>query len=157
MKRLIDILSELCRCTSGSALIEMAFVAPIAILLMVGSIDFGSALFTQATASKSVHDAARYLGSFSKSTVCNNPKWSFILQKAQNLAVYGTLTAQPGNELIPGWSPNDVQVTVDCTRSPPAITVTGTVSYKSIIATSFLPIPSIMTLSATHEEHQVGS
>ena len=114
MKRLIDILLELARCTSGSALVEMTIVAPVAILLMVGAVDFGSALFTQATASKSVHDAARYLGSLSKSTVCNNPKWSFILQKAQNLAVYGTLTAQAGTELIPGWSPNDVQVIVDC-------------------------------------------
>src|SRR3974390_2058922 len=117
MKRSIDILSELARCRSGSALVEMAFIAPVAILLMVGAVDFGSALFTQATASKSVHDAARYLGSLSKSTVCNNPKWSFILQKAQNLAVYGTLTAQAGNELIPGCSPNDEHVTIYCTQS----------------------------------------
>jgi Flp pilus assembly protein TadG len=157
MKRLIDILSELARRTSGSALVEMTIITPLAILMMVGAVDFGWALFTQATASKSVHNAARYLGSLSKSTVCDNPDWPKILQKAQNLAVYGTLTAQPGSEVIRGWSPSDVQTTVDCTRSPPTITVTATVSHHSIIATGFLPIPSIFTLSATHEERQVGS
>ena len=157
MKRLVDILSELARRTSGSALVEMTIVTPLAILLMVGAVDFGLALFTQATASKSVHNAARYLGSLSKKTVCDNPDWPKILQKAQNLAVYGTLTAQPGSELIRGWSPSDVQTTVDCTQSPPAITVTATVSHNSIIATGLLPISSIFTLSASHEERQVGS
>ena len=73
MKRLCDTLSELVRCKSGSALVEMTFVAPLAILLMVGAVDFGRALFTQATASKSVHDAARYLGGLSKSAICDNP------------------------------------------------------------------------------------
>jgi hypothetical protein len=124
---------------------------------MVGAVDFGRALFTQATASKSVHDAARYLGSLSKSAICNNPDSSKILQKAQNLAVYGTLTAQLGNELISGWKPGDVHAAIDCTQSPPAITVTATVSYNSILATSFVPIPTIIVLSATHEERQVGS
>lgn len=157
MKRLCDILSELVRCKSGTALIEMTFVAPLAILLMVGVVDFGRALFMQATASKSAHNAARYLGSLSKSTICNNPDWSKILQKAQNLAVYGTLTAQLGNELIPGWRPGDVQAAVDCTQSPPAITVTANVSYNPIISTGLLPIPSSIVLSATHGERQVGS
>jgi Flp pilus assembly protein TadG len=153
MKRLVNNLSEIARSTSGSALVEMTIITPLAILLVVGVVDFGLALFAQATASKSVHNAARYLGSLSKKTVCDNPDWPKILQKAQNLAVYGTLTAQPGSELIRGWSPTDVQTTVDCTQSPPAITVTATVS---IITTSFLPIPKIFTLSATHEERQVG-
>ena len=153
MKRLVNNLSEIARSTSGSALVEMTIITPLAILLVVGVVDFGSVLFAQATASKSVHNAARYLGSLSKKTVCDNPDWPKILQKAQNLAVYGTLTAQPGSELIRGWSPTDVQTTVDCTQSPPAITVTATVS---IITTSFLPIPKIFTLSATHEERQVG-
>jgi hypothetical protein len=157
MKRLYDIVSGLAGCKSGSALIEMTFVAPIAILLMVGAADFGRALFMQATASKSAHDASRYLGSLSKGAICNNPDWPEVLQKAQNLAVYGRLTARPGNELIPGWSPSDVQAIVDCTQSPPAITVTARVSYNFIMAASFLPMPSVIVLSATHEERQVGS
>ena len=41
----------------------MTIVVPVAISLMAGGVDFGLAFTTQATGSKSVRDAARYLGS----------------------------------------------------------------------------------------------
>ena len=61
MRTLFKFLLQLARSSSGSALVEMTIIVPVAISLMAGGVDFGWALSTQATGSKSVRDAARYL------------------------------------------------------------------------------------------------
>jgi TadE-like protein len=85
MRSLVKYLLRFARCSSGNALVEMTIVVPVAISLMVGGVDFGLALTTQATASKSVRDAARYLGSL-RASECTAQ-----IAGAQNLAVYGNL------------------------------------------------------------------
>jgi Flp pilus assembly protein TadG len=147
MKSLFKFLLRLARCSSGSALVEMTIIVPVAITLMVGGIDFGWWVSTQATGSKAVRNAARYLGSLPASD-CNAG-----IANAQNLAVYGTLTAQPGNELIPNWQTSSVIVTCPATQS--SVTVFATFPYKPFI-TVFLPLPSTIQLSTQHVEPQVG-
>jgi Flp pilus assembly protein TadG len=151
MKSLFKFLLRLARCSSGSALVEMAIIVPVTIALMIGGVDFGWWVSTQATGSKSVRDAARYLGSLPASD-CNA-----ATANAKNLAVYGSFTA--GTPLIPNWQPSDVTVTCPLTQS--SVTVFATFPYKSIIVTSamalyFPALPSTFTLSTQHVEPQVG-
>lgn len=150
MKRLGQMLLELLRCTSGSVLLEMTIVTPIAIALMAGGVDFGMALSTQKTADKSVRDAARYLGSLPSSIGC--PSWA--ITNAKNIVVYGQISSS-GTKLIPNWQTSDVTITCDSTTND--IVVSAVVPYSSIILLSLLPIPHTFNLSATHEERQVGS
>src|SRR5262245_8960648 len=97
MRSLFKFLLRLARCSSGSALVEMTIVVPVAISLMVGGVDFGLALSTQATAAKSVRDAARYLASL-RAGECDGQ-----ITSAKNLAVYGNL-AGTGHPLVPNWN-----------------------------------------------------
>ena len=149
MRSLVKYLLRLARCSSGNALVEMTIVVPVAISLMVGGVDFGLALTTQATASKSVRDAARYLGSL-RASECTAQ-----ITGAQNLAVYGNL-AGTGNPLVPNWNAsggtnNHVNITCGST-----IIVSANIPYTSIIGATFLPIESTYTLRTQHEEPQVG-
>jgi hypothetical protein len=149
MRSLFILLLRLARCSSGNALVEMTIVVPVAISLMAGGVDFGMALTTQATASKSVRDAARYLGSL-RASECNGQ-----IPTAQNLAIYGNLNGT-GTALVPDWNadggPNN-NVSVTCGST---IVVSARLPYHSMILPSFLPISTTLTLSTQHEEPQVG-
>jgi Flp pilus assembly protein TadG len=149
MSSFFKFLLQLARCSSGNALIEMTIVVPVAISLTAGGVDFGMALTTQATAGKSVRDAARYLGSL-RASECNGQ-----IANAQNIAVYGNLTGT-GNALVPNWNANggaNNNVSITCGST---IVVSAKIPYDSIIFTSFLPISSTLTLSTQHEEPQLG-
>jgi Flp pilus assembly protein TadG len=149
MRSLFQFLLQLARCSSGNALIEMTIVIPVALSLTAGGVDFGLALTTQATASKSVRDAARYLGSV-RASECNSQ-----IATAQNIAVYGNVNGT-GDALVPNWhgnggTNNNVNITCGST-----IIVSAKIPYSSIILASFLPISSMLTLTTEHEEPQVG-
>ena len=116
---------------------------------MAGGVDFGLALTTQATASKSVRDAARYLGSL-RASECNDQ-----ISNAQNIAVYGNLSGT-GTALVPNWDANggaNNNVNITCGST---IVVSAKIPYDSIILVSFLPISGTLTLSTQHEEPQLG-
>src|SRR5690242_2256134 len=104
MRRLSKILERFKRCTSGTALVETALIMPLAIILMVGVVDFGRVFMTRATAQKSMRDGARYLTLLPASAVCG---WG--LTNAKNLAVYGNL-AGTGTPLVTGWAITDVSL-----------------------------------------------
>ena len=151
MRSLFKFLLQLARCTSGSALLEMTIVVPLAISLMAGAVDFGLALSTQATLGKAVQDASRYLGSVSSD--CNSlPGWA--IANATNLVVYGSFSAA-GNTLISNWTANGGTVSITCNPGPP-VTVKAQFPYKSIVLASFLPIAATFTLSATTWEASIG-
>jgi Flp pilus assembly protein TadG len=158
MKSLFKFLRRFARCSSGSALVEMTIILPVAISLMAGGVDFGWWVSTQATGSKSVRDAARYLATLPTSiNVCSN---AAAQANAQSLAVYGKIGGVDGVDtpLVPGWQMNggaNNQVAVSCSGS--SVIVTAKYPYTSLILVSFLPIASQYTLSAQHEEVQVGS
>jgi Flp pilus assembly protein TadG len=180
MRSLLKFLLRLARCSSGSAMIEMTIVAPVAILLAAGGVDFGWWVSTQATLEKSVRDAARYLGSLPASQACSTGTTGAVAY-AQNLAVYGNVTGT-GSPLLPGWSvtnlgvgsgnPNIAFNPSSCPEpytlsqpdtSPFTITVSATYAYTPIFLGTFCYIFSsgcitigTFTLQATHEEPQVG-
>jgi Flp pilus assembly protein TadG len=151
MKSAFNFFFRLAHCTSGNALVEMTFIIPVAVFLMVGVVDFGWMLATQATGSKAIHDAARYLANLPSTAICGANAWG--ISNAQNLAVYGN-TAGTGSALIPGWTASNVQIdSTGCNASSPQqfnITVTATFPYSSIMTTTF--IRSAFTLNAQHQE-----
>jgi Flp pilus assembly protein TadG len=159
MKPVFKFFLRFAHCSSGSALVEMSLIVPVAVSLLAGAVDVGMALSTQATGNKSVHDAAQYLANLPATAVCGGNPWG--RPNAKNLAVYGQLTANPGSELITGWSPSNVTITYSsgCTSSPPQpfnITVSATFPYNSIILASFVAIASSYTMQATHQEASLG-
>jgi Flp pilus assembly protein TadG len=174
MRRICNILVGLWGSESGSALVEMTIITPLALLLMAGVVDFGMAFSTQATADKSVKDAARYLSSLPASVYCptssTNPT-NWATTNAQNLAVYGN-TAGTDPQLISSWNPANGQGafsatcnlcsgTANCSLSPSGpqyvVTVSATVPYQSIVVGSLFPIEETYNLSALHEERVVGN
>jgi Flp pilus assembly protein TadG len=163
MTSLIKSSLQLARCSSGSVLVETAIVLPVAISLMIGSVDFGMAFTTWATGNKSIRDAARYLGSLPPSIMRDAagawvrcPSWA--VTNAKNLAVYGTIDVSGSppplvaNWQVSGGSNNNV--TVDC--STPSIVVTAKFPYNPLMLASFVPLASTVTLSAQHTEQSVG-
>src|SRR5450759_2163819 len=140
MKSLFKFLLRLARCSSGSALVEMTIVIPVAISLMAGGVDFGLWVSTQATGSKSVRDAARYLATLPTSiSVCSN---ATAQANAQSLAVYGKFGGVDGVDtpLVPGWQMNggtNNNVTVTCSGS--SVIVAAKFLYNCIIITPLVP------------------
>jgi len=144
-------------------MVESAVILPIAISLMVGSVDFGIGFRTWAAGNKSVRDAARYLGSMPPAIMKDStgawladcPSWTKT--NAQNLAVYGNI-AGSGSSLVPNWQVSggaNNNVTVDCSTLP-SIVVTAKFPYSAVLLASFVPLASTVTLSAQHREQSVG-
>ena len=70
MKSPIKFMLRLAGDSTGSALVEMTIVVPVAISMMAGVVDFGMAFATQATGGKSLRDAGRYLSTLPLSAAC---------------------------------------------------------------------------------------
>ncbi len=140
-------------------MIEMTIVTPVAISLMAGGVDFGMALSTQMTGSKSVRDAASYLANIRWAQPAGTPCiWpTGAVDNAKHLAVYGQLTG--GTPLIEGWQTSDVAdptCVLDTNTNTYVISVSATFPYQSIIVAKFLPIASTFTLRTQHDEPQIG-
>jgi len=153
MTSLLRLMVQLARCTSGSALLEMTIVTPVAIALAAGAVDFGMAFSTQASLGKAARDAARYLAGlptpvYQQCSTASTPCWAILYVR---------------NILVKSIMPSaNVTVTYPACSSPPFPTTTNCVkvqvqyTYNSIILASFLPIASQYVLSAEDEEVQVG-
>ena len=154
MISLIRHMSRLARCTSGSAVVEMALIMPIMMSLMFGGVAFGMALSAHATIGKSVRDAARYLGGLPRAAACS----SWAIANAKNLAVFGKVNPGPPDPvLISGWKidggPNN-NVKVNCSN-PSIIVVSARAPFRLAMLDSVLCRGPI-TLSAQHEEERIG-
>jgi Flp pilus assembly protein TadG len=153
MRSQLKMLVRLARCSSGSALVEMTFVVPIAIALMVGVVDFGMVFSARATLGKSVRDAARYVAGL-PAGACSTSSTFWANSYANSLIT----------NVLPSATPS---VTCSPCPSPPfrpdsnCVTASATLSYNSIIRagaiSGYLPaLPSTFNLSAQHQEVQVG-
>jgi Flp pilus assembly protein TadG len=155
MTSLLEFLSRLARCSSGSALVEATITIPIIISLMAGGVDFGMAFSAHATVGKSVRNAARYLGSLPPSVACSN--WA--VANAKHLAVYGKVNYVVGDSpLITGWQTDggtNNNVSVDCSM-PSVIVVSAKVPYNTLMLAAVLPGVGTLTLSTQHEEQSNG-
>jgi TadE-like protein len=167
---LLGFLQQLVRCISGAAALEAAMVLPVAIILMVGGVEFGQLFSVYGTAAKSVRDATRYLARVPQANICD--KW--VLNNAKNLAVYGTLDSTDAKPLIPGWAPEDVctnsnpcasttggMITLESPRCPPAngsfitIELSAAVPYTGTMFEA-IGLSNAWTINVKHQERSVG-
>jgi len=149
MRSLFKLLARIERCTSGSALVEMTLVVPLAVALMAGAVDFGMGFSAQATLGKSVRDAARYVAGLPVRS-CSNSTTYWANSYAMSLVT----------NVVPSASPSVTCSACPFDASSNCITATATLTYNSIILTGALPgyFPALgnFNLSARHQEVQIG-
>jgi Flp pilus assembly protein TadG len=158
-------LRQLQRDTGGTALIELALLAPLLISLMCGLAEFGQVLRQYHVMQKGVQDAAHYLARApSDPCAAGGPdaNWATYVGEAKNLAIYGKTTS--GTPLYKGWtSPATVAVpNPACLANPrtngsqlPQITVTANAPYVDLGMLTVLGFGPI-TLRVSHQELKVS-
>ncbi|WP_443190792.1 TadE/TadG family type IV pilus assembly protein [Pseudomonas indica] len=95
----------------GVAMVEFAIALPLLLLLLFAVAEFGRMLYHYNTLLQSNRDAVRYLAGKAWNSTLGQATVTPVLQaEARNIAVYGVPVVQPGNEVVPGLSVNNVQV-----------------------------------------------
>ena len=113
----------------GSAAIEAAIVLPVLLLAVIGSVEFGRALWTYHTMLLAVEEAGRYTMIYGESpsllTTASCPGAASVTLKNCALAkAQAYLAAYGGNGVSVTWSP-DASI-------PPNATITATYSFNFI-------------------------
>ena len=140
----------------ASAAAEMALVAPLLLILMLGCTELGNYFWNEHTLLKAVRDGARYAArqSFSSFTTCSSGgtdiSSSTVGSNTKTVVQKGSLdTTQP--DLLPNWSTATFTLVAKCdtsqiggqdmlglyrnsTQGWQTVIVTATVTYRPIIA-----------------------
>ncbi|MXO55262.1 TadE/TadG family type IV pilus assembly protein [Pontixanthobacter gangjinensis] len=133
----------------GTASIEFVLALPIMFALMFGGMEAGHFFWTQHKLVKAVRDGARFATRIEVEDLCNGGTavMSAALEdEIQNVTATGQIAAG-GLPKVPGWSPNDVDVTIGCQAfvdtgiysdlgaAGPMVSISsGMVTYPSILA-----------------------
>jgi Flp pilus assembly protein TadG len=130
----------------GSAAAEFALALPMMLALMFGGFEAGHFFWTEHKLVKAVRDGARFASRLPVEDLCDGA--TVVMTSAtedliQNVTATGVLT--DGRSKVPGWDPNDVNVTVGCQdfvatgiytglgEAAPMVSVsTGGVGYPSL-------------------------
>jgi hypothetical protein len=159
---MITFILRLRDCTSGSALLEATIVFPVVLVLMVGVIDIGRAIQDYHTADKSMRSAARYLARVPADATC---AWGW--DRAQNLAMYGTINPEEQNgvivspPLILGWTDKNTltlnrdPVCADAPGDPMTIAISADVPIPTPFITA-IGMSSSVNVRVRHEERHIG-
>ncbi|RWA79337.1 TadE/TadG family type IV pilus assembly protein [Mesorhizobium sp.] len=164
MTKLGHIIQLFRRDEDGTALVEMAIVAPFVLLLSAGVFEFSNILNTRLLLGAGVEDAARYMAR------CSGD-WDTCKGLAQKLAAYGAVDGTSAR--VTGWLPAQVTITptstaaVDTTTTPPTeiylsskstvdvVTVSTSYTYPDLGFWSYLGFGDF-TLSVAHQERVFG-
>ncbi|PBB81994.1 pilus assembly protein TadE [Mesorhizobium sp. WSM3879] len=148
----------------GTALVEMAIVAPFVLLLSAGVFEFSNILNTRLLLEAGVEDAARYMARCSTD-------WDTCKGLAQKLAAYGAVDGTSAR--VTGWLPAQVTIAktsiaaTDTTTTPPTqiylsskstvdvVTVSTSYTYPDLGFWSYLGFGDF-TLSVAHQERVFG-
>lgn len=122
---------------SGAALVEVAVLAPLMSLLLMGTIWFGYAFYTFNQLEKSIHDAGRY-ASTRKLQDSADGKTQYVNQ-VKNIAVYGNsnLTGLT-YPVVPNLTASNITVALECNTGQ----TTGRPLAVRISVTNY-PIPGL--------------
>jgi Flp pilus assembly protein TadG len=164
-------LRQLPRDTGGTALIELAILAPLLLSLMCGLAEFGQLLRQYHIMEKGVRDASRYLAHVPANPACNGApspagySWAQAITEAKNLAVRGSTTGT--TPLFAGWTNvnsvhvDDATAPLVCVANPRVnglplakIKVTASAPYADLGMLGFLGLGPF-TLTVSHEELKV--
>lgn len=139
----------------AAAAVEMALVAPLLLIIMLGSTELGNYFMNEHSLIKAVRDGARFAArqDFSWYPTCSgSPDTDNVVTPTQNVVMYGYLSGS--TVLTPNISASDISVTTQCftgsvggqtmsglyrNRADGAqvVTVSATVNYRPILGTMF--------------------
>jgi Flp pilus assembly protein TadG len=116
----------------GLAMVELVIVMPLLLLLIFATAEFGRAFMQYNTLTKSVRDSVRHVAS--RATLGQTGVVqidSALTTEAQNLVVYGSITAVGNTPLLPGLNPANISVTP---AGAGDVLVSATYTYQPINA-----------------------
>jgi Flp pilus assembly protein TadG len=118
---------------AGLAVIEFVLAAPVLLLLLFSSVEFGHYLIEYSILSDAVRDATRYVAgqalSGQSGVMLQGAAWTTLAAQGQNLAAYGNM-AGTGTALLPSLATSQITVTEDITNNN--VTVTAAYAYQSL-------------------------
>lgn len=92
-------------------MVEFAIALPLLLLLLLAIAEFGRMLYHYNNLLQANRDAVRYLAGQAWNSNLGQVEIDPVLEaRTKNLAVYGAPAPQPGNEVVPGLTTGDVQV-----------------------------------------------
>lgn len=139
----------------AAAAVEMALVAPLLLILMLGSTEVGNYFMNEHSLLKAVRDGARFAArqSFTWYSGCSGqPDTDNVVVPTQNVVMYGYLSGS--SVLTPNITASDISVTTQCftgsvggqtmsglyknrANGAQIVTVAARVTYRPILATAF--------------------
>lgn len=177
----MTLFSKLSRDRSGAAAAEMAFVAPLLLVLLFGSVELGNFFYNEHKLVKAARDGARYAArkSFSNYSACSGnvptPGVAGTVNENTKLMVRkGSLDANAA-DLLPNWASATFSVTMSCTTelddgvggnyslggiyantSAPTVVVSASLPYSSVLGLPFGLSGLGATLNATQSAAVAG-
>lgn len=138
----------LIRHAGGAAAAEMALVAPLLLIIMMGSMELGNYFLDEHRLVKSVRDGARFAARQSFTNYgCSGAIGGTVITDTKNVVMTGLYSG--GSARLPGWTAPTITVSQTCTTSAngttlsgiylssangaPIVTVAATVPYTSIL------------------------
>lgn len=107
-------------CSRGQAVVEIAFLIPLAMILLFGIYQFGRVFFLYQTLQKAVRGGAGLIAKTSNVNFCDPSDLAFV--DVRNFIVYGNLEGA-GTPIVQGLTPDLIQISAERTI-PGSATVT---------------------------------
>lgn len=162
----------------GAAAVEMVFVLPLLMTLLLGSVELGNYFYNEHTLIKSVRDGARYAArqGMSNFTACTGSPPQAVVDDTRTVVRKGTLDSS-APDLLPSWGSANFTMTISCTASlndgaggtyvpagiyanlaggAPTILVSATLPYRPILATPFGFSGAGLSITATQSAAVAG-
>ncbi|WP_085983146.1 TadE/TadG family type IV pilus assembly protein [Mesorhizobium amorphae] len=169
IKTLFRHLDRFRRDSRGTALVEMALIAPLMLILSAGVFEFGNMIHEKLLMEAGLSDGARFAARCNSQLYTSAGLAINCADVATNITVFGN-AAGTGSARIVGWRKADVTVTIGTAchdsvvagvtqyRSTTAqvciVRAAGTLAYTGIGMLSLVRIGP-MTLNALHEERLI--
>jgi Flp pilus assembly protein TadG len=161
----------------GSAAAEMALVAPLLLILMMGSIELGNYFYNEHKLVKSVRDGARYAARqrFANYTDCTGAPADPVPADTELMVRKGTLDSS-APDLLANWDDADFQMSITCRATvadadgtynvagiyanfaggAPTVVVSVALPYRPLLATPFGFSGSGFSLNASQSAAVAG-
>ena len=132
----------------GAAAAEMALVAPLLCVIMLGSVELGSFFYNEHILTKAVRDGARYAArqSFTLYGCTGAPGGSVV---ANTQALVRTSLLSSGTDRFPDIANGDITLTTSC------MTVAGTQDMRSGVYKNMTTGAPIVTVAASVDYNPV--
>jgi Flp pilus assembly protein TadG len=126
----------------GFALVEFVLTAPVLLVLMFGSFEFGHYLLEYSTLNDAMDNAASWAATQalqgSAGVLVSGSAWNTLATQAQNMVVYGN-AAGTGTPVLPSLNVGEITATENASNN--TITLTATYPYISLFGAA---IPTFM-------------